>query len=192
MGSTSNIGFRRSKTVFRKIVAVMLFIWMACCGLPGLSAQSQGPQDAEGSQFNTGEERIGELRLGLTEKDVHGNIHCKPRKDKEVFEAATGEYVQMWKFPECGIVLKMSSERKGAKKEVGSITITSPSKLVTGRGIHIGSTEGEVIEVYGRYRDQEGSGEKGKTFVAGSVYDGMIFDFQGGRVVRIFLGAAAE
>jgi hypothetical protein len=178
--------------VFRRIVVVMMFVWMACSGLPALFAQSQGTQNAEGSQFNTGEERIGELRLGLTEKAVHGNIPCKPRKGKEVYEAATGENVQMWKYPECGIVLKMSSERKGAAKEIGSITITSPSKLVTGRGIHIGSTESEVIEAYGRYRDPEGSGAKGKTFVAGSVYDGMVFDFQGGRVVRIFLGAAAE
>jgi len=154
--------------VFRIIVPVICSFgeWPAVAFLYCLCSEP-GTTRRRGSQFNAGAERIGELRLGLTEKDVHGNIHCKPRKGKELFEAATGEYVQMWKYPECGIELKMSSERKGAKKEVGSITITSPSKLVTGRGIRIGSTEGEVIEVYGRYRDQEGSGAKGKTFVAG-------------------------
>jgi hypothetical protein len=173
--------------VFRKILLAMMLMSIA---LPALS--DRGRQATEGVEFNTGEERVGGLRLDMSEKDVHGNIPCKPRKGKEVFEGATGETVQMWKYPDCGVVLKMSSERKGGKKVVRSITITSPSNLETRRGIHIGSTEGEVIEVYGRFRDLESGMEKGKNFVAGSVFDGMIFDFQDGRVVRVFLGAAAE
>ena len=85
----------------------------------------------------------------------------------------------------------MGSERKAGPKVVESITIKSPSKLVTSRGIHIGSTEGEVIQAYGQCRDQETS-KKGEQLVAGSIYDGMIFNFKDGKVVSIFLGAAAE
>jgi len=58
--------------------------------------------------------------------------------------------------------------------------------------MRIGSTEREVVEAYGRFRDPEEDSEEGRSFVAGSVYDGMIFDFQDGRVIRIFLGSAAE
>jgi hypothetical protein len=180
-------------TMSRHILALTVLFWTACCIPAAWSADPiQEQQESADGQFSTGEERIGELRLGLMEKDVPASITCKPQKSKEVFQAATGEYVQTWKYPECGIVLEMSAERKGGAKVVTSITLTSPGKLATGRGIHIGSTEAEVIKVYGRYRDPEGSGKKGKQFVAGSIYDGMIFGFRNGGVVRIFLGAAAE
>jgi hypothetical protein len=169
---------------------VMLLSIALCCFAPALSAQER--QDTEDGQFDTSKERIGELRLGMPEKDIAVKIPCKqPKKSKEELEGATGEYVQDWKYAECGIELKMGSERKRGPKIVQSISVTGPSKLVTSGGIHIGSTEAEVTKAYGPYRDQEMS-RKGEQFVAGSVYDGMIFDFKDGKVVRIFLGAAAE
>jgi hypothetical protein len=119
-------------------------------------------------------------------------VYSLSDEGKEIFEGATGDYVQKWKYPDCGIVLKMSSERKGGAKVVESVSVSAPSTLVTTGGIHIGSTEREVINAYGRYRDPEEPAKKGKQFVAGSIYDGMICDLQDGRVVRIFLGAAAE
>ena len=175
----------------RTILALLMLLSITfCCSSPAFSAQE--PQGAEENQFDTIKERLGELRLGLPEKDVEGFISCKqPKKSKEVYEAATGEYVQEWKYAECGVELKMGSERKAGPKVIESITIRSPSKLVTSRGIHVGSTEGEVMKAYGQYRDNEES-KKGKQFVAGSIYDGMIFDFKDGKVVSIFLGAAAE
>lgn len=147
---------------------------------------------SEGVAFDTSEERIGGLRLGMTEKALRGRIPCQPQKDRETFEEATGEYVQTWRFPECGIELKMGSIRKGGGKVVRSIVVVSPSQLRTGRGVRIGSTEAEVIEAYGRFRDPEYDTENKEVFVAGSVYDGLMFDFKEGRVTRIFLGAAAE
>ncbi len=170
-----------------KVVAAGIMVLAVCCYLTSSYAKN-----TEGNEFNTSAEQIGGLRLGLSEKDVYSANPCKPKKTKEILEGATGEYIQTWKFPDCGLELKMSTERKGGEKVVSSISITGPSKLVTNRGIHIGSSEGEVMEAYGRYRDQEGFSEKGKNFVAGSVFDGMIFDFKDGRVVQIFLGAAAE
>jgi hypothetical protein len=175
------------KTVFRKILLVLMLMLIA---LPALCVQ--GSQASEGIDFNTSEERIGGLRMGLTEKAANESIPCKPKKGKEILKGATGEHVQMWKYPDCGIELKMSAERKGGKKAVRSITTMSPSKLETGRGIHIGSTEEEVVKAYGRFRDLENDPEKDKNFIAGSVYDGMIFDFKDGRVVRIHLGSASE
>jgi hypothetical protein len=183
---------RRNKTTITTILVVMMQVFLAFCCFPCWSAQAQGPQGAEGSQFNTSEERIGGLRLGLAEKELARTIPCAPRKGKELLEEATGDYVQTWRYADCGIVLKMGSERKGGSKVIQSITVTSPSDLVTSRGIRIGSTASEVIKVYGQYRDQDSGTDDGKQFVAGSVYDGMIFDFKGGRVFKMFLGAAAE
>jgi len=147
---------------------------------------------AASTRYDTAKERIGGLRLGLLENDTVASIPCTPKKLKEIYEGATGDYVQTWQFATCGIVLKMSSPKKGAPKSISAITLTKPATFATGRGIRIGSTEQEVLAAYGRYRDADGDSKKGKRFVAGSVYDGIIFDFQDGTVVRIFLGAAAE
>ena len=171
-------------------VAIMVSLLTVC--LCPLSRAAQGAREAEGSGFETSKEKIGELRLDLKEQDLPSLISCAPQKGKEIYEGATGERVQTWKYPDCGIALKMASERKGGKKVVRSISLAAPGKLATARGIHIGSTEAEVIQAYGRYKDQDGGTEKGKRFVAGSIFDGMIFDFRGGKVVGIFLGAAAE
>ena len=177
--------------MLKNLLTAIVLIFVLFCLLPVWSAEAQIPKGAETAEFKTSDESIGGLRLGLPEKEVNRAISCVPKKTREILEGATGVYVQMWSYPECGIVLKMSSERKGGSKTVESITITGPSDLATGSGIHIGSTESEVIKAYGRYRDQE-STKKGKRFVAGSIYDGMIFDFKDGKVTKIFLGAAAE
>ena len=70
-------------------------------------------------------------------------------------------------------------------------TVPAPSTLKTLRGIGIGSAEKDVTSAYGELRDDEMS-VAGESFVAGSVYGGVIFDFRDGKVSRIFLGAAAE
>jgi hypothetical protein len=137
------------------------------------------------------EEQLGELRLGLTEKEVKAIIPCKLTKGQEEYWAAIGDFVQKWDYPDCGITLEMSSEGKGGKKTVFTIQVQSPSLLKTKRGIGIGSTEQEVAAAYGDCQDKEMS-ETGRTFVAGSVYGGLIFSFENGRVTIIFLGAGAE
>ena len=177
--------------MFKSIRVTVTFISISCFFLFASSVLAQGPSEAKNAQFNTKDERIGSLRLEMPEKEVGSAISCKPGKGNEILEGATGEYVQVWKYPKCGVILKMNSERKGGPKTVAEITIASPSGLKTDGGIHIGSTESEVVKAYGRYRDTEGS-VPGRTFVAGSIYDGMIFTLKNGRVVKIFLGAAAE
>jgi hypothetical protein len=169
------------------IVIVALFL---CTPLVPEAAQAK--KAGSGNQFDTGKERIGELRLGLPEKDIQGAVPCAPNKLKEIYEGATGDYVQTWKYPGCGITLKMSSSKRGGAKQIASITITRPSTLQTSKGVGIGSTEKEVLEAYGRYRDRDGATSKGKRFVAGSIFDGLIFEIKDGTVAEMFLGAAAE
>jgi hypothetical protein len=172
------------------ILALYAMALLLCPSLWFQNAFAQ--KHAASARFDTAKEKIGGLRLGLSENDTVASIPCTPKKLKEILEGATGDYVQTWQFAACGIVLKMSSPKKGAPKSISAITLTKPATLATGRGIRIGSTEQEVLAAYGRYRDADGDSKKGKQFVAGSIFDGMIFDFQDGAVVRIFLGAAAE
>ena len=72
-----------------------------------------------------------------------------------------------------------------------SITLAAPCTLATKRGIRIGSTEQEVKKAYKKDWNKEDSTSSGR-FVAGSIYGGIVFEFQNGKVSRIFLGAAAE
>lgn len=177
--------------MLRVVLSFLMIVWSVSVCLPVWSAGAEDSQTDENHGFKSGDERIGGLRLSQPEKELAAVIACKPGKGGESLEAATGLYVQTWKYPDCGIVLKMGAERKGGAKVVEDVSVTAPADLATGRGIRIGSTEAEVAGAYGPFKDEESS-LKGKTFVAGSVYDGMIFHFKNGKVTKIFLGAAAE
>jgi len=137
------------------------------------------------------EERIGELRINLSEQEVKKKIHCSLKLGPEKLWGADGAYHQTWDYTGCGIRLGMVSEKKGAPKSIESITLVSPGNLSTKRGIRIGSTEQKVMDAYKPYWNKEDS-KSFNIFVAGSVYGGLMFNFQNGKVSRIFLGAAAE
>jgi hypothetical protein len=138
-----------------------------------------------------GQDSLGKLKLGLGADAVIKVLGKPASKGKDVEWEAIGEWVQEWKFPDQGIQLNMASEKKGGAKKVLMITATSPCKLATARGIALGGTEAAVKKAYGNVRDKENS-VAGKTFVAGSIYGGVIFQFKDGKVSEIFIGAAAE
>lgn len=137
------------------------------------------------------EERIGALRIGLSEGAVKKKIHCALKRGPEELWDADGAYHQKWEYVGCGITLGMVSEKKGASKSIESISLVRPSVLRTKRGIRIGSTEQEVMKVYKSHWNREESKQFGN-FVAGTIYGGLLFYFENGKVSRIFFGAAAE
>ena len=143
------------------------------------------------NEFPYDKEQVGKLHLGLSEKEVKQIIPGQPTRGPEELWGADGEYHQEWKYPADGITLGLVSEKKGGPKSVGRITVTSPSTLATSKGIRIGSTEAEVGKAYGSFRNAEDSKQFGG-FIAGSVFGGVMFTFQQGKVSRIFIGAAAE
>lgn len=163
----------------RQIFILAAFAIVACCKALGAD---------DGWVEN---EALGKIKLGRKAGELVALIGKPDSKGKETEWDAIGEWVQEWRFKAQGLTLHMGSEAKGGAKSVLTITAEAPSKLATARGIRIGSTIAEVTKAYGKVQDKEGS-EPGKTFVAGSVYGGVIFTFTGGKVSRIFIGAAAE
>jgi len=137
------------------------------------------------------EERIGTLRIGLSEEEVKKSINCTLKRGPEELWGADGAYHQKWEYTDCGITLGMVSEKKGGLKSIESISLVSPSVLSTTRGIRIGSSEQEVMKAYKSQWNSEDSKNFGR-FVAGSIYGGLMFSFEKGKVSRVFLGAAAE
>lgn len=143
------------------------------------------------TEFPYDKEQIGQLHLGLAAKEVKQIIPGQPSRGPEELWGADGEYHQDWQYPKEGVTLSMVSKKKGGPKSIERITLISPSTLATSKGIRIGSTEAEVNEAYGRFRNAEDSKHFGG-FIAGSVFGGVMFNFEKGKVSRIFIGAAAE
>jgi hypothetical protein len=136
-------------------------------------------------------EQIGQLHLGLSGKEVKQIIPGQPKCGPEELAPYDGAYHQEWKYPATGIELDMSAEKKGGPLSIERIVITSPCKLKTQRGIGIGSTEAEVTEAYGRFRNAFAS-EQFNSFIAGSIFGGVMFSFEKGKVSWILIGANAE
>ena len=163
--------------MFKQILAAMI-VFGSVCGFASSADESF-------------DEPIGKLRLGLSEREVKKAIPCARKRGPEQLWGADGAYHQEWVYADCGFTLGMVSEKKGAPKAIESITVVSPSDLSTKSGIRIGSTEQEVMKVYASHWNKEDS-TPSKSFVVGSLYGGLMFDFETGKVSRIFLGAAAE
>lgn len=136
-------------------------------------------------------EAFGKISLGSKAAALVKLLGEAEAKGKDTLWDATGDWVQEWNYPAKGLTLAMASTKKGGAKTLLSLTATIPCDLATARGIKIGSSEADVRKAYGKIEDKESS-VAGENFVAGSIYDGVMFTFKKGKVVQIFIGAAAE
>jgi hypothetical protein len=137
-------------------------------------------------------EGLGGLRLELPEKDVLKLLGPPTKRGALVLQEADGNWVQKWHYPGKGIELMMSAGgKKSGAKTVFYIMASAPCTLATMKGIKIGTAESVVRKAYAAHVDHETKDESG-TLVVGSVYGGIIFNFSGNKVSRIFFGAAAE
>jgi hypothetical protein len=133
-------------------------------------------------------ESIGPLKVGTTEKQLYAKFGRPTSVSLEYMSEATALYVQQWFYPD--MELWVSSEAKGGPKKIDSITVLGKSKLATAKGIRIGSTRVQVLKAYKKLINLRESDSD--TLVVGSVYGGLIIAFKKDRVVKLFLGAAAE
>jgi hypothetical protein len=136
-------------------------------------------------------ETLGKLRLGMPATAVIAACGKPESKGEQELWGATGEYVQEWRYPKQGLKIQLASGNAKGPFRVFTITIEAPSTFKTARGIGIGSPEADVTKAYANEKDAD-STKPGDSFVAGSIYGGVIFGIEDGKVVEIFLGAAAE
>ncbi len=137
-------------------------------------------------------EHLGGLRLGTAEKDVLKLLGQPEKKSGLVMQEADGTFVQTWEFPAKGLSIVMSAgAKKTGAKTIAAITASAPCALATKAGIKIGSDAAAVRKTYAGHADKE-SPPSANEFVVGSIYGGIIFNFDKGKVSRIFFGAAAE
>ncbi|ANE50213.1 hypothetical protein [Flavisolibacter tropicus] len=89
---------------------------------------------------------------------------------------------------ENGIVIDMVS--KDDNYTINSVKVTSSSDLATRKGIKIGSTLNEVLAAYNKNIERPIADSS--KIIAGSIYGGLVFTMEKGKVASIFLGQSAE
>lgn len=136
-------------------------------------------------------EQIGPLKLGLPASRVQVLLESKPKLGPKQMWEADGAYHQSWDYERQGISLDMVADTQHSPQSINKIVVSSPCRFSTQRGIHIGSTESEVEQAYRKDLNEEES-TKGQALVAGSMYGGLIFGIEKGKVADITLGAVAE
>jgi hypothetical protein len=157
--------------------------------LPGEGELTQ----AEGGPNPLGDEVIGGLKYGSPAEDVIKLLGEPSKRGRIEEEGATGYYVQKWDYKGQGLSMFMAADKRKGPQRLYTLTVSAPSTLKTRFGIGIGSSRKEVLAAYGKMRDPEmPSGDADDSFIAGSIYGGVFFDFTADKVTRIFLGAGAE
>ena len=167
-----------------KAFIALLVLQLARTLLVAAQDLPEPPSDEEFSMIK--QEAIGELHYGMSRTDALKYVAAKPQFDKIMDEP--GAVSQIVEFVEAGIQLELISDEITSPQRVNFISVAAPCALKTKKGIHIGSSEAEVVAAYKEHRDAEAS-EAGKFFVAGSDYDGLMFSIENGKVVRIFIGS---
>lgn len=105
-------------------------------------------------------------------------------KKTEKWEADGGMYTT-WTWPDKGIELITSVD--GAPH---AVTCEKSCTFATAEGIALGATADAVKKAYGKKLNKR---ESSKTdLIVGDAYGGTFFHLEGGKVVRIFIGDAAE
>ena len=142
-------------------------------------------------------ESLGGVVLNLSEADLIRLLGEPENRSEEFVNEISGGFINEANYPSMGLQVNLTSEEKGGKRIVESLSASGNSTLRTAGGIQIGNTLEEVRRVYGEYEDKidfpvPDPLEDEFTFVAGSMYGGVIIGFKGGKVERIMLGAGAE
>lgn len=158
----------------------LLLLASLCLGVGPLRAEKLFEDDS-----------LGGLKLGQSAAVVLKVLGTPQSKGKDIEWEAIGEFVQEWSFPKQGLTLAMSSKKRGGAKTILNLTAEAPCELATSRGIKIGSPEAALAKAYRDVFNKEES-EPGKLLVAGSIYGGVMFHLEDGKVAQIFIGAAAE
>lgn len=155
---------------------------------PGQSAgASKTDYSSVGSKLLKNE-GLGPVRIGAKSDEVVKALGAPESKSQTGVSEVDAKPHQQWTYAKQGVVLDMVTE--SGEQEVAMITVSAPSTLKTKRGVGIGSTTDAVTGAYAAEIDP--SANDPQSIVAGTVYGGLSFGLENGRVTSIVLGAVAE
>lgn len=132
-------------------------------------------------------ESIGDLKIGLTGLKTIELIGEPAERSKAEKWEADGEVHQNWLYSNEGITLEMIGE---GEQIINSISIIAPCNFKTKKQIGIGSSKDEVLKAYNVAIDR--SAGESDNITVGTVYGGLMFNFENGKVNSVFIGSSAE
>jgi len=135
-------------------------------------------------------EFIGPLKLGMTTKEALQAVGEPATKDEREEEPATGDFLEIWHYPE-GLTLIFKASAADSPLHIGGISIEPPSKLKTARGVGLGTSRDEVKRIYADVVPEDDE-TMSDVIVLGSYYWGMFLGFEGSGVATIYFGDGAE
>jgi hypothetical protein len=138
-----------------------------------------------------GNESVGGLALGMSMDDVIALLGKPDSVSEPIEEAATGDIVATHVWAAKGVRIDGAHTAADPKVSVHRIYVSAPFGGKTMRKIGIGATEAEARSAYADAIDIDNS-RPGEALIVGSLFGGVIFDFEAGRVKSVFIGAAAE
>ncbi len=134
-------------------------------------------------------ESLGPLRIGLSSDETVKLLGSPETKSEAKVWGADAQEHQQWIYDKVGLSFDMVTE--AGEQRIAMIKASSPCEFKTSRGVGIGTDALTVMSAY-KAEINLSESDSSRSIVAGSVYGGLIFSLQDGRVSSIFLGTAAE
>lgn len=134
-------------------------------------------------------ESIGEIKTGLTFEKVTQILGEPNEKSEAELSQVDGSYYLSAYYKNKGLDLVFVIDTDSVQR-VANIFAKEPCTLKTSKQIGIGSNYEEVEKAYKEFINPEFSDTE--TIVAGSIYGGMIFRFENGKIVTIYIGISAD
>jgi len=138
-------------------------------------------------------DKLGELAIGLSSAEVEKQLGAPTSRTRPEWSEGTVEFGPSWRYPAKGLELTLTATDKRGPYTLAAIRATAPCALRTARGIGVGGPYKAAKAAY--HADHDPEEQEGElSFVAGSIYSGIIFSFDSKleKVTEIFFGAAAE
>ena len=133
-------------------------------------------------------EGFGQLHLGMTEAELLRVVPgAKPQSECAESWVDGGTY-RWLRDAKAGVDVVIGCEGFDG---VQSIRVTAPFSGASRRGIALGATAEAVTKAYANVLSEEDPPDA-DGIVAGSIYGGLVFTLENGKVTEMFLGAMAE
>ena len=139
---------------------------------------------------------FGKLRLEQAAEEVIAAVGKPARKGEKLLEAATGETVQKWSYPEAGVTLDMAQSEQGKTFRVYRIQVEKPCEWSGWDGIGIGSPASKattyVSGLQMNPKNEVSMSSEGCSVLLTDSWTMLVFTFAEGKVSEIFLGPGQE